>query len=317
MLFYLVIFLIAHRLLPLVGGVLARYFKGEVSKPAVFCSPMPMLHVGWNVDDCARENLLHRLAFFLVPATSGYAYQHLSATLCGVVRVPVVAAARLKGYVEERCLTVGYLRQITVALEILGVSGVRLADREDHLALECSLCVFAFHVFAPHLLSQIECCPGFWPTGVEGDVGDDLCRFRASNSIILCRLQVIFQRTVGDSLADERSDCYQTAVCTIFCCAMMLSEIVVNMMNVPITFFILPCIYAVLRYSLGVLPVCALKKRTKCCGYSKPRRWLTCVMLRVSSSSSWRENESSRSLIILLAVLPVSVLTNSPKYLVE
>lgn len=27
---------------------------------------------------------------------------------------------------------------------------------------------------------------------------------------------------------------------------------------------ILPCIYAVLRYSLGVLPVCALKKRTKC-----------------------------------------------------
>ena len=26
----------------------------------------------------------------------------------------------------------------------------------------------------------------------------------------------------------------------------------------------LPCIYAVLRYSLGVFPVCALKKRTKC-----------------------------------------------------
>ncbi len=31
-------------------------------------------------------------------------------------------------------------------------------------------------------------------------------------------------------------------------------------MNVPIIFFILPYIYAVLRYSLGVLPVCALKK---------------------------------------------------------
>ena len=34
----------------------------------------------------------------------------------------------------------------------------------------------------------------------------------------------------------------------------------------------LPYIYAVLRYSLGVLPVCALKKRMKCCEYSKPRR---------------------------------------------
>ena len=34
LLFYLVIFLIAHSLLPLVGCVLARYFKGEVGKYA-------------------------------------------------------------------------------------------------------------------------------------------------------------------------------------------------------------------------------------------------------------------------------------------
>ena len=34
LLFYLVIFLIAHSLLPLVGCVLARYFKGEVGKNA-------------------------------------------------------------------------------------------------------------------------------------------------------------------------------------------------------------------------------------------------------------------------------------------
>ena len=45
-----------------------------------------MLYVGWNVDDCARENLLRRLSFFLITATSGYTYQHLSAALCGVVR---------------------------------------------------------------------------------------------------------------------------------------------------------------------------------------------------------------------------------------
>ena len=49
-------------------------------------------------------------------------------------------------------------------------------------------------------------------TCVDGDVSNNLCRFRAGNSVILCRLQVIFQRAVGDSLADERSDCYQTAV---------------------------------------------------------------------------------------------------------
>ena len=145
-----------------------------------------MLHVGRNVDDCAWENLLCRLAFFLIPAASGYAYQHLPAALCGVVRVPVVTATRLKGYVEERYLTVGYLCKIAFAFEVFGVSGVRFANREEHLALESSLGVFAFHVLVPYLLCQIEGSPGLWPTCVEGDVGDDLCRFRASNSIVLC-----------------------------------------------------------------------------------------------------------------------------------
>ena len=153
MLFNLVILLIAHSLQPLVGGVLARYFKGEVGKPAVFCGTMPMLHVGRNMDDCAWENLLRRLAFFLIPATSGYANQHLSATTCGVVCVPVVAATWLEGNIEERYLTVGYLCQITVALEVLGISGVRLTDRENHLALECSFRIVAFYILAPHFLS--------------------------------------------------------------------------------------------------------------------------------------------------------------------
>lgn len=198
MFFYLVIFLIAHSLQPLIGSVLARYFKGEVGEPAVFCSTMPMLYVGWNMDDCAWENLLCRLAFFLIPVASGNTYQHLPTALCGVVRVPVVTATRLKGYVEERYLTVGYFCKITVAFEIFGISGVRFANREDHLALECSLDIFAFHVLAPNLLCQIEGSPDFRPTSVEGDVGDDFYRFRA-----------------GD-----------------FCCANILSEIVVNMMNV-------------------------------------------------------------------------------------
>ena len=126
--------------------------------------------------------------------------------------MPVVAATRFKSYVEERYLTVRYLCQITVALEVFGISSVELADWEDHLALECSLGVFSFHIFAPYLLCQIEGSPGLWPTGIEGDVGDDLCRFRAGNAVVLCRLQVIFQRTVGDSLTDKRSDGYQTAV---------------------------------------------------------------------------------------------------------
>ena len=200
MLFNLVILLIAHSLQPLVGGVLARYFKGEMGKPAVFRSTMPMLYVGWNMDDGAWENLLCRLAFFLIPAASGYTYQHLPAALCGVVYVPVVTATWLEGNIEERYLTIRYFRKITIAFEVFGISGVGFANREEYLALECSLgifafyFIFAFHVLAPYLLCQIKGSPGLWPAGVESDVGDDFCRFRTGNAIILCRLQVILDR---------------------------------------------------------------------------------------------------------------------------
>ena len=104
MLFNLVILLIAHSLQPLVGGVLARYFKGEVGKTAVFCGTMPMLHVGRNMDDCAWENLLRRLAFFLIPTASGNTHKHLPSAICGVMYVPIVAAARLEGDIGERYL---------------------------------------------------------------------------------------------------------------------------------------------------------------------------------------------------------------------
>ena len=135
MLFYLVIFLIAHSLLPLVGCVLARYFKGEVCKPAVFCGTMPMLHVGRNVDDCAGEDFLHRFPFLLIPATSGYTYQLLPAALCGVVRVPVVTATRLKGYVEERYLTVGTPGMGSTLIDCPGANEVTVFSSKSYSVL--------------------------------------------------------------------------------------------------------------------------------------------------------------------------------------
>ena len=81
--------------------------------------------------------------------------------------------------------------------------------------------------------------------------------------------------------------------------------------------------YAAL-HCVGVLPVRALKKRTKCCGYSKPRRWLIWVIERPSRSPLKGDELSNslalarmRSLIKSFAVRPVSVFTNVPKYPVE
>ena len=56
-----------------------------------------------------------------------------------------------------------------------------------------------------------------------------------------------------------------------------------------------------------------LKKRTKCCGYSKPKRWLTSVMVIVSDCNSSLDFARTRSLMISLAVRPVSVLIKVPK----
>ena len=45
---------------------------------------------------------------------------------------------------------------------------------------------------------------------------------------------------------------------------------------------ITPCFLYAALHCVGVFPVRALKKRTKCCGYSKPSRWLFCVLQCIS-----------------------------------
>ena len=68
------------------------------------------------------------------------------------------------------------------------------------------------------------------------------------------------------------------------------------------------------RYAEGVLPVCDLKKRTKCWGYSKPRRWLMRVMVSASSFSNCWAWARRWSAMMSLAVRPVSTRTKFPKY---
>ena len=85
----------------------------------------------------------------------------------------------------------------------------------------------------------------------------------------------------------------------------------------PALFFIRSLHQASFLYSVGVFPVCALKKRTKCCGYSKPSSRLACVTLMEASVSSCVAVCSSRSLMKSFAVFPVSALTSAPKYFGE
>jgi hypothetical protein len=68
----------------------------------------------------------------LIEAASGHADQDLAAAAFGVMDVPVVAAARLKGHIENTDLFRGNGRKKAPACKILRKAVVGRTDGEDH-----------------------------------------------------------------------------------------------------------------------------------------------------------------------------------------
>ena len=78
--------------------------------------------------------------------------------------------------------------------------------------MESGFGVFARRIFRPYVFGQIKCRPCFRPTGIKTDVGDDFSNLGTGNAVLLCRLKMENERIVGDALADQGGDGYQTAV---------------------------------------------------------------------------------------------------------
>ena len=93
---------VADRLAPFITAVFAGAFYCNVAEPAVLLGTVPVLDLRRNGNDHARFQFHSRLALFLIPALAGSADQDLSAAFGGVVNVPVVPAARLKGHVGQK-----------------------------------------------------------------------------------------------------------------------------------------------------------------------------------------------------------------------
>ena len=73
-----------------------------MAEPTVLFGTVPVFYIcgyrnyhSGNKADCL-------LALFLIPAFSVYADQNLAAALPGMMDVPVIPAARLKGYVRNK-----------------------------------------------------------------------------------------------------------------------------------------------------------------------------------------------------------------------
>ena len=104
--------------------------------------------------------------------------------------MPVVAATRLKRYIGDGNLFRRNAGEVAVADEILRVSRVRFADRENHFTLEYCLGILAGRVFRPYIFGETECRPSLGPSGIETDVGDDLGDFGAGDAIFLRLLKM-------------------------------------------------------------------------------------------------------------------------------
>ena len=69
------VFFVGDRFEPLIAYILAGHSYSNMTEPAVRLGAVPVLHVGRNLDNSARDKAHCRLALFLIPAlASGFRY---------------------------------------------------------------------------------------------------------------------------------------------------------------------------------------------------------------------------------------------------
>src|SRR5699024_5526378 len=134
-----------------------------MGEPAVGRRAVPVLDLGRDYHRIAGREGLRRLAPRLIPAAAGGAEQDLPAAFAGVVDVPVVAAARLKGDVGGRdAVLAAEGLQVAFANKVLCVGVVGGAQAEDAAVGLLGLLV------RPDLFGHAEGGPGLGPAGVKG-----------------------------------------------------------------------------------------------------------------------------------------------------
>ena len=92
---------------PLCGCFFTRNFYCQMREPAVLCCAMPMLHAGRNVYAVTRLHRNRFLAPFLIPSSAPDTDQNLAAAAFGMMDMPVVLTARLKGNIVDSDLRSG------------------------------------------------------------------------------------------------------------------------------------------------------------------------------------------------------------------
>ena len=141
-----VIFFIADRFAPLVGGILSGDLCGDMGEPAAFLRAMPMLDFRRNSNDCTVSQRHRRFPRLLIPPFTGGSDQQLAAAFFRVVDMPVIPASRLKGDIcqKKSAFRLRQGIQIRLPAEIPGIGRVFRPKAKHILLGECFL-IYYFH----------------------------------------------------------------------------------------------------------------------------------------------------------------------------
>ena len=155
---------------------------------------MPVLDLCRNINTVTRLKLDCFLAFLLIISSSGYAHENLSATTLCMVYMPVVAAARLKCYVEYSNLACGYWCKIALSCKIPGKCIIRCTYRKYHLLSVSShglifIRKISFSIL-PYFLGEIKYCPALRPACIECHMSDNCCYLLLGHTMCLGILQM-------------------------------------------------------------------------------------------------------------------------------
>lgn len=97
-------------------GTSTARWSNQVSSAVV-----PVLRIGWNVDDRAGKNRHRTVPRFLVPAASGNPDKHLPASVRRFVHMPVIPAAGLERHVRNGHLLARFRGEIAELVASCGL----------------------------------------------------------------------------------------------------------------------------------------------------------------------------------------------------
>ena len=162
---------------------------------------MPMLDFRRNHNNISRVQALCWLSIFLIPAFPIDTKQNLPTTALCVVNVPVVPAARLKGYIcnENGFLWIGQRFQIGSSDEILCKCGIWFTLSEKSA-------VFFGRIVCINFLCHPECSPCIRPACIKCNLCQNLYHFRLADTVFLCGCQMILQGTIYNALTNQGSN---------------------------------------------------------------------------------------------------------------